>query len=230
MRATLEFLRLVLIMMTGRRYYLLPVLPLIWTAIQAVLVFVNDARLSPSDVQGPLIGVPLAALGVFLGVRIVAAEIDERSIEIAYTVPGGAERLWWWKLGAAGGILIIAETLLAATAIAFTTYPIGALYGALQSGVMGLVLAMGFSTLFRNEIAGAIATTAVFTLIGMISGFGEDQVRISPFWNPYVLNETSAAEVFAWTLQNRVGMLLAMASIVSLTFMRANRRERMLGN
>lgn len=88
MRATLQFLRLVLIMMTGRRYYLLPLLPLVWTVIQAVLVFLNDARLTPSDVQGPLIGVPLAALGVFLGARIVAAEIDERSIEIAYTVPG----------------------------------------------------------------------------------------------------------------------------------------------
>ena len=230
MRPTLRFLQLVLTMMAGRRFYLLPILPLIWTIIQAVLVFLNDTRMTPADVQGPLIGVPLAALGVFLGVRVVAAEIDERSIEIAYTVPGGAERLWWWKLSAAAGVLLVAEFLLAVTALWFTTYPVGSLYGALQSGVMGVVLAMGFSTLFRNEIAGAIATTAVFTLLGMISGFGEDPVRISPFFNPYGLTEVSATESFAWTIQNRVGMLLAMAAIVSLTFMRANRRERMLGN
>jgi len=37
------------------------------------------------------------------------------------------------------------------------------------------------------------------------------------------------AELFAWTLQNRVGIALAMAAILALAFMRANRREQMLG-
>ena len=230
MRPTLEFLRLLLVMMTGRRYYVLPLLPLLWTVVQAVLMFVDDTRMDPADVQGTLIGVPLAALGLFLGVRVIAAEIDERSIEIAYTVPGGAERLWWWKLAAAGCLLVVAEALLALAALTFTTYPIGSLYGALQSGVAGLVLAMGFATLFRNEIAGAIATTAVFVLMGMFSNFGDNPTRASAFFNPYGIDQLATSQVFAWTLQNRVGMFLAMAAVVSLTFMRANRRERMLGN
>ena len=36
-------------------------------------------------------------------------------------------------------------------------------------------------------------------------------------------------ELFAWTLQNRIGIVLAMAAILGLAFVRANRRERMLG-
>ena len=42
-----------------------------------------------------LIGVPLTMLAVFLGLRIIAGEIDGRSLEIAYTVPGGCERVWF---------------------------------------------------------------------------------------------------------------------------------------
>ena len=46
-----------------------------------------------------------------------------------------------------------------------------------------------------------------------------------------VTQETVAdpVELFAWTLQNRVGIILATAAILALAFMRANRRERILG-
>jgi hypothetical protein len=72
---------------------------------------------------------------------------------------------------------------------------------------------------------------------GFITGFGENQLRISPFYNPYVLADlsanqaseyTSQEELFAWTLQNRIGILLANLAILGLAFMRANRRETML--
>ena len=70
---------------------------------------------------------------------------------------------------------------------------------------------------------------AVLGFNGLISGFGEQQLRISPFWNPYALENADPVELFAWTLQNRVGIILATAAILALAFMRANRRERMLG-
>ena len=54
-------------------------------------------------------------------------------------------------------------------------------------------------------------------------------MRISPFWNPYALEDADPIELFAWTLQNRIGIILAIAAILALAFMRANRRERMLG-
>jgi len=227
--------RLALIVVAGRRFWLLPVLPLLWLAFQAgvVLIGASDEGFAPSSAQGTLIGVPLTLVAVFLGIRIIAGEIDGRSLEIAYTVPGGCERVWWAKLAASALVLLASEALLAlATFAFFTPFPWSALYGAMQAAGFYLVLAMGLATLFRSEAAGAMGIAAILGLNGLLSGFGENQVRASPFWNPYVenLQETDPAELFAWTLQNRVGVVLAIAAIVGLAFMRANRRERMLGS
>jgi hypothetical protein len=101
--------------------------------------------------------------------------------------------------------------------------------GALQAALFYLVLAMGLATLFRSEAAGAMAVAAVLGLNGLITGFGANPIRASPFWNPHALPDADATELLAWTLQNRIGIVLAMAAIVALTFMRANRRETMLG-
>ncbi len=85
------------------------------------------------------------------------------------------------------------------------------------------------ATLFRSEVAGAMGVAAVLGFDMLISGFGQNPVRISPFWNPAAIDNADAAELLAWSLQNRIGILLAMAAILGLAFMRANRRERMLG-
>ena len=113
--------------------------------------------------------------------------------------------------------------------LAVTPFPWSALYGAMQAALFYLVLSMGMATLFRSEAAGAMGIAAVLGFNGLISGFGEQQLRISPFWNPYALENADPVELFAWTLQNRVGIILATAAILALAFMRANRRERMLG-
>ena len=99
----------------------------------------------------------------------------------------------------------------------------------MQAASFYLILSMALATLFRSEAAGAMGTAAVLGLNGLLSGFGAQQLRASPFWNPHVLDEADPTELFAWTLQNRIGIVLAMAAILSLAFMRANRRERMLG-
>ena len=62
-----------------------------------------------------------------------------------------------------------------------------------------------------------------------ISGFGDIQVRISPFWNPHADDDVDPIELFVQTLKDRIGMNLAMAVTVALTCMRANRRGRMRG-
>ena len=52
-------------------------------------------------------------------------------------------------------MLVVAEALLATAVWAFfTTFPLGALYGALQAAVFYLVLAMAMATLFRGEGSG----------------------------------------------------------------------------
>ncbi len=217
-------------MIGGRRYWLLPLLPLVWLIFQGVVeVLEDDLPITAEDVQGLLIGVPLVVMAIFFGIRIIAGEIDERSLEIAYTVPGGCERVWRTKLLCALMLLIVAEGLLAlATVLFFTPFPPSALYGALQAAMFYLVLATAFGALFRSESAGAIATTVVLALNGVLTGFGDNQIRISPFWNPAAIEDADPTELLTWTVQNRIGIVLAMVAILALGFMRANRRERML--
>ncbi len=230
-RPDVGLLRLALLVVAGRRFWLLPLLPLLWLLFQAGVLLIGAGEgFTPSSAQGILIGLPLTLLAVFLGIRIIAGEIDGRSLEIAYTVPGGCERVWWAKLFASALVLLASEALLAvATFIFFTPFPWSALYGAMQAALFYLVLSMGMATLFLSEAAGIMGTAAILGLNGVISGFGENQVRVSPFWNPYALEDADPTELFAWTLQNRIGIVLAMAAILALAFMRANRRERMLG-
>lgn len=227
-----ELLRLAATVIAGHRYWLMVLVPLLWLVFQAAtLIFGMAEGFEPPSAQGSLIGFPLTLLAIFLGLRIIAGEIDGRSLEITYTVPGGCERVWWAKLAAAFLILLGAEALLAVpTWLFFTSFPLSALYGALQAATFYLILSMGLATLFRSEAAGAMATAAVLALNGLITGFGDNQVRISPFWNPHALDTGDSTQILAWNLQNRIGIVLAALAILALAFMRANRRERMLGS
>lgn len=225
----LTLLRLAMLTLAGRYFWVLPLLPLLWLVVVGTVLWLDGEIITPEEAQGVLLAVPMTALAIFMGIRIIGGEIDDRSLEIAYTVPGGCERLWYAKLFAAVAVLLCSEVLLGLSVYAFfTPYPLAALYGALQASCFYLILALAFATLFRSEAAGAMATVLVLGLNGLITDFGDNQIRISPFWNPYALTDADPTELFAWTLQNHIGMLLAMVAILSLAFMRANRREQML--
>lgn len=225
----LTLLRLAMLTLAGRYFWVLPLLPLLWLVVVGTVLWLDGEIITPEEAQGVLLAVPMTALAIFMGMRIIGGEIDDRSLEIAYTVPGGCERLWYAKLFAAVAVLLCSEVLLGLSVYAFfTPYPLAALYGALQASCFYLILALAFATLFRSEAAGAMATVLVLGLNGLITDFGDNQIRISPFWNPYALTDADPTELFAWTLQNHIGMLLAMVAILSLAFMRANRREQML--
>ncbi len=233
-RPDIGLLRLSMIVVAGHRYWLLAVLPLLWLPFQAGLLVFEPTQtgFGPREAQNTLIGAPLVAVAVFLGMRIIAGEVEGRSLEIAYTVPGGCERVWWTKLIGSVLLLVVAEALLAvATYVFFTPFPLSALYGAMQAALAYLVLSMGMGALFRSEAASIMTIAAILAFNGLITGFGENQLVISPFWNPLAVGDADAdpTELFATALQNRVGIPLVMAAIVALTFMRANRRERMLG-
>ncbi len=229
-RPDFYLLRLVLVMMAGRRYWLLPLLPLAWLVFLQLELF-SFFNVSPEAVQGLVLGVPMSLLGIFLGIRVIAGEIDDRSLELAYTVPGGSERLWRIKLIAAVTMLLVMEATLALVTVTLITgFPLGALYGAFQAACFYLVLSLSLATLFRSQIGGGVFTVILLGINGALTGFGNVQLRGSPFFNPYVIVGADSADVLAWTVQNRVGMLLLMAGILSLAFMRANRRERMLSS
>jgi hypothetical protein len=215
----------------GRRIWVAPLLPLAWIAFQILRVLsgLRPTAFAPADAQTLLIGVPLTLLGVGFGVRVIAGDIDRRTLEIAYTVPGGAHRVWIPKLVAGLLLLVVSEGLLAlATFLFCTSFPPGALYGALQAAVFYMVLSMAFSALFRNEAAGALLAVATLAVNMPLQ---QADLPISPFWNPLksTLLGFDPSDVLAWTAQNRIGFLVAIVGLAALAFGRAEQRERLLG-
>ena len=224
-------LRLSLKLQFGRWFWLVPVIALLWPAYNALALVAGwrDRGFEPGDAQSGLIGLPLYLLAVGLGVRIIAGEIENRTLEVTYTVPGGAQRVWISKMIAALLPLIAAQILLAIVCAAFfTPFPLSALYGTFQGIVFYLALAMGLGALTRSEITATLLAAIVLFLNGMITGFGENQIRWSPFFNPLGVPEQNQSEILAWTLQNRIGMALAVMALVALSCVRAERREELL--
>ncbi len=216
----------------GRRFWIAPLLTLLWPAFQALRLLVGwqESAFEPSSAQNVLVGFPMIVLAIGLGVRIIADEMDRRTLEIAYTVPGGAHRVWLGKLAAAFGLLVAAEILLAVVTFAlFAPLTLGGLYGSLQGAVFYLVLSMGLAALTRSEITGALAVAVVLSLNGVFTSFGGRQIRVSPTFNPLSLVGTSPEIVVAYTLQNRIGIALAIAALTAMAFARAERREKLLG-
>jgi ABC-type transport system involved in multi-copper enzyme maturation permease subunit len=226
---TAMLLRLSLRLQLGRWAWLVPVLALLWPTYHAITVLIASRRFDAADAQNGLIGIPLTVLAIGLGVRVVAAEIEEGTLEVAYTVPGGARRVWVAKLGAAGVPLLAAALLLAiVTAAFFTHYPLSAFYGAVQGAAFYLVLAAGLGALLRSEITAALVASVMLGLNGILTRFGSVPSRWSPLFNPLVVKDTSEADLLAWTVQNRVGFALTILALITLTCMRAERREQLL--
>ncbi len=210
----------------GRWFWLAALLPLLWLGFQYISVILGWRATSYEivDAQNKLIGFPLAILAAGLGVRVIAGEIDLRTLEIAYTVPGGAHRVWLAKLGASFLILLVAEALLAITTFVFlTSFAWSTLYGALQSAVFFLVLAMGLGALFKSEAAGGMVCAGVLTLALITTA-----LRISPFFNIELSADLDAVERMARLVQNRIGYVILTLAVMLLTFGRAEQRERML--
>jgi ABC-type transport system involved in multi-copper enzyme maturation permease subunit len=215
-------------MLAGRWAPWLALLPSAFPLFFYVIALLSpgSTNLDETAVPALLLGLPLSVLAIFLGVRIVAGEIDQGTLEVVYTVPGGPGRVWTPKLIASGLILAAAE--VPAAAIVFfllTGYPADALYAAYQGAVFHLVVSMGLAAWCRGEITGALATVPVLGL-----SFLTWSVRVSPFWSVTASAQAEPSEIVAALVQNRIGYALAIAAIVALGYARANRRERMLGS
>ena len=164
-----------------------------------------------------------------LGVRLIAGEIDSRTLEIAYTVPGGCHRVWLAKIATCISMLLVSEILLSLfTMIFFTSVSPGTFYGVLQASVFYLIAGMAFSAFFRSEITGAMATVVLYAINLFVQL--NTQIRVSPFFNPLAMNTADKSQVLSYTIQNRIFFIIFIAVISLLTFSRVERREKMLGD
>ncbi len=120
--------------------------------------------------------------------------------------------------------------LAVAAWVFYTGFPLGALYGAFQAALFYTVVSMSLAALFKSEASGSLVVAALLFLNGLFTGFGANQIRISPFWNPAAVLKTGAAQadVLAWTIQNRIGFLFAITVVIAMGFTRAERREKLL--
>ena len=229
LRANIETYRLAAVSLAGKRFWVIPFLAPVYLLARWGLDYFSLNEISVSDIQGDILAVPMVIVAMVLGLRIIAGEISGRTLEIIYTVPGGCERVWWSKIIAAILILIPLEIFLAVGAwFIFEPFPLLMLYGALQTAVFYLVAAMGLAALFRSEVGGGIAIFALLAFNGLITGLGDNQLVVSPFFNTYAIDEIEYEELISDTLQNRIGYILLDMAIIALAFMRSNRREKLL--
>ena len=89
---------------------------------------------------------------------------------------------------------------------------------------------MGLGALFKSEITAVLVTLVLLAANGVLSGFGDAPSRLSPLFNPLAVRNTSVSEILAWTVQNRIGVALAIAALTVLAFARAEHREKLLGS
>ncbi len=215
-------------LVAGRKFWIVVFLPLIWLLIRALFILVgwDDGKLGPENAHY-LMSIPLSVVAMGFGIRIIAGEIDSRTLEIAYTVPGGCHRVWLAKIATSISMLLVSEILMTlCTMVFFTSVTPGTFYGVLQGSVFYLIIGMAFSTFFRSEITGAMATVALFA-INLLIGAGS---RISPFFNPLAMDNTEKSQMLAYIIQNRIFFIMLMGIITLLTFSRVERREKMLGD
>ncbi len=218
-------------LVAGRKFWIVIFIPLLWPAVQAVRVMldIGDVNLDPSGAM-MFTGFPLGLVAIGLGIRLIAGEIDSRTLEIAYTVPGGCHRIWVAKIAACLAMLFVSDVLLAVfTMIFFMPVSTGTFYGAFQGAVFYMVAAMSFSAFFRSAISGAMVTVIPFAVNIMVV-MGRAQLRISPFFDSAAIKNMDSSQVIAHSIQNRIFFIILIFTLTLLTFTRVERREKMLGD
>jgi ABC-type transport system involved in multi-copper enzyme maturation permease subunit len=231
----LELLHLSLKLQLGKRFWAYALMPLVWPIFLSVFEAIGLGDLdtpTPGMAQNLFIGVPVYFLAIAIGMQIISSEIEARTLEVCYTVPGGAKRIWLSKLAAALVILVAAILLNALFCrIVFTSFPPAALYRVLQGALFFLTLSMGAGAMFRNKMTAGLASVVAMFFTGAFTGFGEIHPRYTPLFNPLGLAQTMSSEdLLYYLLQNHLGFAMIIVTFVVLTFSRVERRELMLSD
>lgn len=211
----------------GERHRLIIPALLIWPGIH-ILFFTFGWRVTgfvEADAQNFLIGFPLYCLAAGMGGRIIANDLEQRTLEVAYTVPDGNYRVWSSKLYGAILLLVLSEAALAIlSAVFLVSIDLYAVLGAFKGALFYLVLGMMLGALFKNEL-----TAIIITLLLCALNLGWTGSRWSPLFNPLTLTGMSNSDVYHQAMQNYQGYLLLTVILLLFSFSLVGKRESMLG-
>jgi ABC-type transport system involved in multi-copper enzyme maturation permease subunit len=210
----------------GHRFWMIPFSVLIWPLLQACLALVGwkQGGFDPIDAQNRLMGYPLYLMSIGIGSALIAGEIEKRTLEVSFTLPGGSAKIWVNKLIAVTFLIITAELILALCAsLFFTSITGGMLIRVLQGAIFYLVLAMAAGALFKNSLIASIAVSFIL----LANSYFID-VPWSPIFNPLILNNLETSELMQLMVQNHFIVIMAVTILALLTFLRAEQREALL--
>ena len=210
----------------GHRFWMLPFAVFIWPLLQASMMFMGwkQGGFELVDVQNRLMGYPLYLMAIGIGVGLIANEVEKRTLEVSFTLPGGAARIWINKLIAASFLIIVAEFILAfCTWIFFTGITSGIIIRVFQGAIFYLVLAMTAGAFFKNSLIAGIVTCFVL----FINSYFTNR-SWSPVFNPLTINNLSTGDLMQLIIRNHFIIVLAIFVMALLTFLRIEQREALL--
>lgn len=212
----------------GRHYLLFIPAILLWPALQwgLSLIGVRD-DFSYASAQNGLLGLPLYCVAIGLGIRVIAHEVEKRTLEVCYGIPKGAQRVWLAKIAAVSCLLIAALIPLSlVTYFLLTSYPIEAIAAALKGAIFYLVLSMWVGVWLRSELLAGI----VMLLVLALNLSGENTSVWSPLFNPLNIEDNSSLDLVAMSIQNHLTYSCLIVAFVVLSINRAEKREVLLGD
>jgi len=235
---TISLLRYALIMQFGRRFWLVACLPLMWLVLQQLLLWAGWHESFTADmVQNSLIGFPLYCFAIACGVRVVAADIEQRTLEVALSASGGAWQIWTVKTLAAtllmGCSLLIMSlacwllfTTFLSTSFLSTAFPWGALIGVGKALLFFLILSVYVGSRIKSELP------ALVIMLGVLAfGLAQSDQFWSPLFNPLntsMIEQYSTYQIATWTQRNHVLCATLLALIVWLLHSRSEHSEQLI--
>lgn len=230
---TIALLRYALIMQFGRRIWLVACLPFMWLVLQQLLLWAGWHENFTADmVQNSLIGFPLYCFAIACGVRVVAADIEHRTLEVALSASGGAWQIWTVKtlaaallLGCSLLIMSLACWLLLSN-FSSTEFPWIALIGVSKALLFFLIMSVYVGSRIKSELP------ALAIMLGVLAlGLAQSDQFWSPLFNPLntnMLEQYSTYQIATWTQRNHVLCATLLALIVWLLHSRSEHSEQLI--
>lgn len=188
-------------------------------------------RITLGDALPPLLMIPMTVLAIFLGMQVIAAEKDKRTLETMFTIAGSPYKIWLIRFGTLHFILLLFTFGLATlTYFTFLDLPVvGATLHAYAPVYLICNLTIYFAIKFRSGLGAAMVTAGTVLLSLMLSGILGD-TRFFLYFNAYAdpPRQIGPETWNLWMWQNKIGVFVLGSLLLFFSLRGLLRRERLL--